>query len=216
MLDGADYTVATGYGRHRVKADEVIPEIRAHYLGAVETTGLENFTLLDIGGQDFKIIPVRGRVMEDFIMNDKCAAGTGRFLEKMASQLDMTLDQLGQYWEDPAEISAVCAVFAETEVISHMIEGIPVERIAAGVNWSLYHRLRPLLLRARERTIVLSGGGTSGIALSRILEMEGFEPIRLEHAIYNGSIGCLTLALKKKHVYRDGMLRELLPQASTT
>jgi predicted CoA-substrate-specific enzyme activase len=126
----------TGYGRNtvRVKGAEVIPEVKAHTLGAVMQTGLRDFILLDIGGQDTKVIKVTDGMIEDFAMNDKCAASSGRYIENMAAILNMSLDEISRHYENPVKLSATCAIFGESEIIQKIAEGVPPEALAAGVN----------------------------------------------------------------------------------
>lgn len=157
--------VATGYGRHLAKehfAQEVITEIKAHAIGA------RHFfphcrTIIDIGGQDSKIISLapNGRV-SNFQMNDKCAAGTGRFLEIMALSLGFQLDEFGPAaMESDTEvtINSMCTVFAESEVISIKNRGIPVQDIARGIHLSVVNRLIGMLERIGcDGEIVFSGG----------------------------------------------------------
>ena len=125
--------VATGYGKDLLKAHfPTITEIRAHFLGARYVTGLDHFILLEMGGQDTKVLYIReGRVF-DFLTNDRCAAGTGRYLENMARFLKMPLTEFAGYWQDPVDISQTCAIFGETELVGHLLEGVEPARIAAG------------------------------------------------------------------------------------
>ncbi len=187
---GDGMVVSTGYGRGRGEADLSIPEIRAHVIGARHLTGLDDFTLLDIGGQDFKVTRVVEGAIQDFAMNDKCAAGTGRFLEKMSAQLDMSIEDIGRHWKNPCRISAVCAVFAESEVAERVIGGKDMGSVAAGINWSMYRRIRPVIKRLYRPPLVLSGGLCTLPALSAILKAEGFDPCPLENGQYAGAAGC--------------------------
>lgn len=130
------YTVATGYGRVAVPyADKQITEITCHARGATYLHGLEDLTVIDIGGQDTKIIRVEGGVVADFMMNDKCSAGTGRFLEVMANTLSVTPEELDLLAEEGGgtSISSLCTVFAESEVISLIGRGEQKENIAFAV-----------------------------------------------------------------------------------
>lgn len=137
--------VATGYGRVSVPfADKAITEITCHAAGAFHLfpkTG----TIIDIGGQDSKVIKVgvEGKVM-DFNMNDKCAAGTGRFLEVMAAKLNCGLSELGALSAkagEAVEISSVCTVFAESEVVSMVARNVPRENIIAGLHRAIVNRV---------------------------------------------------------------------------
>jgi len=161
--------VATGYGRVSADfADRAITEITCHARGAHSlNAGIR--TVIDIGGQDSKIIRLDSNgCVTDFIMNDKCAAGTGRFLEVMARILGTEVadfDALAAN-ADPAPISSMCTVFAESEVVSLLARGVPREEIARGVLESIASRAVALLGRFP------SGGGiafTGGLSHSRVL-----------------------------------------------
>jgi len=157
--------VATGYGRHLARkhfAQEVITEIKAHALGARHYFA-DCRTIVDIGGQDSKVILLDkdGRVV-NFMMNDKCAAGTGRFLEIMAASLGYTLDEFGPAALESKEdvvINSMCTVFAESEVISMKNQGAPPYDIAGAVHLSVVNRLLAMLNRAGHgENIVFTGG----------------------------------------------------------
>lgn len=199
-LDAGAAVVATGYGRNTlaIAGATVIPELKAHALGAVWQTGLEDFTLLDLGGQDSKVIKVRRGKMVDFQTNDKCAASTGRYLENMAAVLGISLEELSRYSENPVELSATCAIFGESELIGRIVEGYPVAELAAGVNYTIFKRVRPMLaaLAARGDTVVFTGGVAIGAALPLIIERElGVRVVVPERPQLNGAIGCAVHAL---------------------
>ncbi|MGB4507931.1 MAG: 2-hydroxyglutaryl-CoA dehydratase [Syntrophomonadaceae bacterium] len=188
-----DQMVATGYGKMAVSITgaQQIPEIQAHALGAVFQSQRNSFTLIDIGGQDSKVILIRDGKVVDFLTNDRCAASSGRYLENMANVLDISLEELAGYDQDPAEINATCAIFGETELVARIVEGFSLPQLAAGVNYALYHRLAPLLKRMDSDLLVLSGGVALNQALTRILEREtGREVLTLPDPQYNGAIGC--------------------------
>lgn len=194
-LNGIDplRIVATGYGRNAagIYGAEVIPEIKAHTKGAVFQTGLKDFTLLDIGGQDMKAVLVRDGRIEDFTMNDKCAASCGRYLENMASVLGVDIEELGRHYKDPVELDSTCAVFGESELIGRMAEGTPLARLCAGVNMTILKRIIPMLNKHRSERIVLAGGGSQIYALrAMLIERFGSSVITLEYPQYNGAIGC--------------------------
>jgi predicted CoA-substrate-specific enzyme activase len=184
--------VTTGYGRNKVPTARKIPEIRAHTVGVLRSTELNTFTLLDIGGQDFKVIRIENKGIKDFHMNDKCAAGTGRFLEKMAEMLHMDVDVLGAHTGDSKILESTCSVFTETELISLMMEGASKDQLAGGVIYSIYERVRPYLKMYPSDIIVLTGGvGLSGglaKSISADLSIEVHVP---EKAQYMGAIGSL-------------------------
>ncbi len=192
-FESEEKLVATGYGKlaATVSGAEPVPEIQAHVLGACFSTGLSDFTLLDIGGQDTKVIQVRdGRVI-DFLTNDRCAAGSGRYLEHMAGILGMNIEELGTYDQEPVPLNSTCAIFGETEIIGHIVTGVPVSRLAAGVNYAVYRKLAPMLRKLSSKILVLSGGGAYNQALQRIIAREtGCQVIQVPEPQYNGAIGC--------------------------
>ena len=154
--------VATGYGRKLIAAaDRTITEITCQCWG-VRRQVPDVRTIVDIGGQDSKLVRLRddGSVA-DFAMNDRCAAGTGRFLEVVATRLDTTIDALGRLSADsrqPAQISSMCVVFAETEIIGLLASGTAAEDIVAGVQASIAKRLAGMAGRSVERPILFTGG----------------------------------------------------------
>lgn len=191
--------VATGYGRNTmdIVGAKVIAELKAHTLGAVWQTGLTDFTLLDLGGQDSKVIKVRKGKMVDFATNDKCAASTGRYLENMATVLDISLDELSSYWQDPVELSATCAIFGESELIGRIVEGHSTAELAAGVNYTIFKRIKPMLTSLVSDTLVFTGGVAKGLALRRLLEEElGVQVVVPGYPQLNGAIGCAVQAQK--------------------
>ena len=184
--------VTTGYGRE-VPGDFVtIPEIRAHVLGALKKLDRDTFTLLDIGGQDYKVIRVENRAIRDFHMNDKCAAGTGRFLEKMADMLSMEIEELGEYVGERKILEATCAVFTETEIIGLMMDGWSDEDLASGVIYSVYERIRPLLRSFPLDSIVFTGGVSRCAGLAETIgDNLGVEVVVPPDPQFMGSLGCL-------------------------
>ena len=136
--------VSTGYGRSSVPfANKSVTEITCHGKGADYFFGSERSTVIDIGGQDTKVILIEGGIVLDFIMNDKCSAGTGRFLEVMASALGMNPSSLCTLAEQGSgvTISSMCTVFAESEVISLISQGIPKKDIAYGIVDSITNKV---------------------------------------------------------------------------
>ncbi|MEK6576707.1 MAG: acyl-CoA dehydratase activase [Nitrospirota bacterium] len=185
--------VATGYGRNAagINGADVIPEIKAHTRGAVYQTGFRDFTLLDIGGQDVKVMLVRDGRIEDFTMNDKCAASCGRYLENMATVLGVDIEELGRHHTDPVELDSTCAVFGESELIGKMTEGALIERLCAGVNMTILKRIMPMLNKHRSEKVVLAGGGGRIYALQVMLEERlCTKVVTLKYPQYNGAIGC--------------------------
>ena len=160
-LGGRPPVGATGYGRKRVPADRALTEITCHARGAFSLTGRGGL-LIDMGGQDTKVIRLgsSGEVL-DFAMNDKCAAGTGRFLEVILARLQIPFSALAAHAARaprPVAISSTCTVFAETEVISLLADGVPVEGIIDGLHAALASRVAALARAPRGAEIWMSGG----------------------------------------------------------
>ncbi len=165
MRDACRALVATGYGRERVDGrTRSVTEISCHARGA-RALYPETRSVIDIGGQDSKAIALdeQGRVLR-FEMNDKCAAGTGRFLEVMARLLEIELDALGDNAaraSAPVAISSTCTVFAESEVISHLAQDQRVEDIVAGLCRAIASRVYGLASRARLTPPTIMTGGVA-------------------------------------------------------
>lgn len=189
----------TGYGRNtlNMRGARVISEIRAHVAGALFQTGLHDFTMLDMGGQDTKVAQVRDGRLTDFVMNDKCAASSGRYLENMAAILEVPLSELSSHWEEPVKLDATCGIFGESELIGQILRGYPLERLCAGVNQTLVKRVLPMLRRFPAERLVLTGGVALNKALVTLLEREtGLQIIVPPHPQHNGAIGCATILYK--------------------
>ncbi len=185
--------VATGYGKITIELEGAvqIPEIQAHSIGAVYQSKLADFTLLDIGGQDTKVIKIRQSRPVDFMTNDRCAANSGRYMENMAAVLGISLEELASYSEDPVELSSTCAIFGETEIIARIVEGYSLERLAAGVNYALYKRFSTMLNKLYSDIIIMSGGGSLNQALKDIIAREtGCQVMELAEPLFNGALGC--------------------------
>ena len=155
-------TVATGYGRKLIgAADRAVTEITCQRWG-VQHQIPKARTIVDIGGQDSKLIRLdEDGAVVDFAMNDRCAAGTGRFLEVVAVRLDTKIQELGQWVaksQNPAQISSMCVVFAETEIIGLLASGVMPEDIIAGVQASIARRVANMGGRSVEGPIVFTGG----------------------------------------------------------
>jgi predicted CoA-substrate-specific enzyme activase len=191
-IGAIDEAVSTGYGRNNidVKLFKPITEIKAHVYGAMYSTGLKDFILLDVGGQDVKVIKVEKGMVTDLELNEKCAASCGRYLENMANVLELPLLEMFEFSDDPVELNATCAVFSESELIGKIAEGLPFQKLCAGVNFSLYKRLRPLLSKFKGDTLLLSGGASKNKALVGYLKQDYRKVIVIEDAQYNGAIGC--------------------------
>ena len=201
--DEVALTVATGYGRKRwAGAGGEISELSAHALGC-HFLMPEARTVIDIGGQDAKVISLdeSGR-MSGFVMNDKCAAGTGRFLDVMAGILKVEVDALGglaAQSDTPAEISSTCTVFAESEVISQLANGAPVPDVVAGICNSVAARVSALARRQGVREAVYMSGGVAknnGVRLA--LERELGVPVATSpDAQLAGALGAALNAWRK-------------------
>jgi len=172
------HVVATGYGRHLARehfADGVITEIKAHGMG-IHTMLPEATTVVDIGGQDSKVIALnaKGQVV-NFQMNDKCAAGTGRFLEIMAASLTYTLGNFGTAAlasDQEVQINSMCTVFAESEVISMKNRGVPRQHIARAVHSSVADRIISMLGRiGYGESIAFSGGVANNHCIVQMVRM---------------------------------------------
>jgi len=196
-IDAGARIMACGYGRQSaaLAAGQAISEIQAHAAGVVAQTGEKDFLLVDLGGQDSKIIRVIDEKVADFATNDKCAAGSGRYLENMAQVLGISVDELAEHSENPVALSATCAVFGESELIGKIIEGVPTASLAAGINMSVVKRILPLLARYLPAPkIYFAGGVAANTAVFRLLsEMLGQELQPLAFPRHNGAIGCCYL-----------------------
>jgi (R)-2-hydroxyacyl-CoA dehydratese activating ATPase len=183
--------VATGYGKDLLKTHfPTITEIRAHFLGARFITGLDHFILLEMGGQDTKVLYIRGGRVFDFLTNDRCAAGTGRYLENMARFLKMPLTQFAGCWQDPVDISQTCAIFGETELVGHLLEGVEPARIAAGVNASVARRALAMVRRYRCPTLVFAGGVAKNRGVVKLLKDQGIFQVKVPPSPqFNGALG---------------------------
>jgi len=193
--------VVTGYGKSLLKSHfPSITEIRAHFLGALNQTRLEHFILLEMGGQDTKVIYIQDGRVFDFLTNDRCAAGTGRYLENMARFLKMPLREFAALWEEPVDISHTCAIFGESELIGHLLEGVSPARIAAGVNLSVARRALMMVRRYPCRTLIFVGGVARNRAVVRLLrEYRDFQVVVPAQPQFNGALGCCLEALSQLH-----------------
>ena len=192
--------VATGYGRKSLAmADKSITEIMCHATGARYLNPLIR-SIIDIGGQDSKAILLddHGKVA-NFAMNDKCAAGTGRFLEVMARALEVNLDEFGRMSlkaDLPARISSLCTVFAESEIISLIAKGEKRENIIAGIHESICVRVLAMANRIGIKSpVMMTGGVAKNIGVVRAFEKAIGSPIEVsDYAQVNGAIGAALLA----------------------
>jgi (R)-2-hydroxyacyl-CoA dehydratese activating ATPase len=197
------YVVGTGYGRYKVTfGDTQVTEISCHARGG-QYLFPRTRTVLDIGGQDTKAIKIgpEGQVL-DFCMNDKCAAGTGRFLGAAAMALDIPLGELGPLAlmaKNPVKITTTCTVFAETEIINWLARGKKAEDVLMGVHQAIATRSISLLRRVGvEDELTFTGGVTRNTAMVRILEEMLETDLNVsEEAHYMGAIGASLVALEK-------------------
>lgn len=194
--------VATGYGRKMVRhADRAVTEISCHAQGVFRALG-HGGTLVDIGGQDSKVIAISPQGKEiDFVMNDKCAAGTGRFLENTAARLRVPLERMGAEAlsaNDEVQISSTCTVFAESEIISLVAEGVAVPSTLRGLHRSLIKRIVAMIRTVGLASpLMLSGGVVQNPAIRYVLEEETDEQVILPlHPQLMGAYGAALLAMK--------------------
>ena len=193
------YIVATGYGRINVPfADKQFTEITCHAKGIINLFPKAR-TIIDIGGQDVKAIRIdaTGKTV-DFVMNDKCAAGSGRFIEVIADTLGVSLDEVGDLSlqsKNPAKISNICTIWAQQEVAASLAQGILISDLLAGVHHSLADRIGRMVNRLRvEEAIILTGGGAKNKGLLRALSQQlGHEILVPEEPLITGAFGAALL-----------------------
>lgn len=194
--------VATGYGRNVVSfADTTITEITCHARGVRQLVP-EAMTVIDIGGQDSKLVrlnPSGG--VRDFAMNDRCAAGTGCFLEVVASRLGLTLEELGEVAarsRKPAAISSMCVVFAETEIIGLLAAGTSPEDIVAGVQAAIASRVSSMAGRTVEPPVVFTGGVAMVPEMDAALQSALGQPVAIApEPQMTGALGAAILACRQ-------------------
>lgn len=199
------YTVATGYGRHQIPyRDAQVTDLTAHARGASYYFP-DTRTVLDVGGQTMKVsrLDAAGKVLS-FRLNDKCAAGTGTFLEKTARYMGYGVEEIGPLAaisKEPASISGVCAVFAESEVINQLSNGSPPSDIMYGAIRSLVERTLQLLKRVRgEPEYTLVGGITRFESFAEVVRESLGDQVRLppaEMAQFCGALGAARLGLRR-------------------
>jgi len=193
------YIVSTGYGRINVPfADKQFTEITCHAKG-IRNLFPKAKTIIDIGGQDIKAIRIdaAGKII-DFVMNDKCAAGSGRFIEVIADALGVPLDKVGDLSlqsKNPAKISNICTIWAQQEVAASLAQGVPVSDLLAGVHHSLADRICRLVNRLKvEEEIVVTGGGAKNKGLLKALSDQLGNEIRVpEDPLITGALGAALL-----------------------
>ena len=199
QLDEISYVVATGYGRLNVPfADRQITELTCHARG-VSSLFTNVRTAIDIGGQDAKCMKINNGKMVDFVMNDKCAAGTGRFLEIIATTLGVKVEQLGDISLKPTkklQISSFCTIFAQQEVVTRLSDGENLEDIIAGLHDALASRVAGLVRRLKiEPDVVLTGGVAKNAGIVKAMkENLGCELLIPEDPLLTGALGAAILA----------------------
>ena len=195
--------IATGYGRNALRfADTTITEITCHARGVHQLLPATR-TIIEIGGQDSKVISLEdgGRV-RDFAMNDRCAAGTGRFLEMIATRLDMnweTLSALASQSTHPAIISNMCVVFAETEIIGLLASGQPLPDVVAGVQNAIATRVAAMAGRHVSPPVSFTGGVALQPGMARALEQVLNCPVSVvPQPQFTGALGAAVLASERR------------------
>ena len=197
-FDAITFLVATGYGRINVPfADKQVTEISCHAKGVAHFFP-ECKTIIDIGGQDCKGIKIEMGRPVDFVMNEKCAAGTGRFLEVIADALGIAIEDLSELAlksTQPAQISNICTVFAEQEVVSRLAEGVPLTDLVAGILESLASRISRMVNRLKvENEVVVTGGGAKNSALVEALSQKlGYATFVPDDPLLTGAVGAALL-----------------------
>jgi len=201
--DSIAYIVSTGYGREIIPfANAQVTEITCHARGA-HFLHPQTRSVIDVGGQDSKTIRVneQGKVIK-FAMNDKCAAGCGRFLEVMARALEVELEEMGKLSlssQQFVSISSMCTVFAESEVVSLIARGYPVEDIINGLHWSIADRIIGLLERVGvAEEVMMSGGVAKNIGVVKAIEKKlGVKLYITDEPQVVGALGAALIALDR-------------------
>ncbi|MCI8424037.1 MAG: 2-hydroxyglutaryl-CoA dehydratase [Lawsonibacter sp.] len=198
-----DYVLATGYGRNSMLelADHQMSELSCHARGAAFLFP-EVHTVVDIGGQDVKVLQIENGVMTNFVMNDKCAAGTGRFLDVMARVLEVKVEELGELGAQSTKyvgISSTCTVFAESEVISQLAMDTDKRDIINGIHHSVASRVAGLAHRVGVKDmVVMTGGVAQNTGVVQALEKELGHTIHTSPLTqYNGALGAALFAYQK-------------------
>lgn len=189
QLDNIHYTVGTGYGRVNVPfANKTITEIACHARGANFMYGNTVRTLIDMGGQDCKAIQCdeKGKVV-NFLMNDKCAAGTGRGMEVFADLLSLSIEDVGELSfdidEEPEPVSSTCVIFAKSEATGLLRQGWPKNKVLAAYTSAMAHRVVALLERIDiQKDFVITGGIAKNIGVVKRLQKEiGIETLKTDY-----------------------------------
>ncbi len=197
------FVVGTGYGRYKISfGDTQITEISCHARGA-SLVFPNTRTVIDIGGQDAKGIAIGpDGTVKDFVMNDKCAAGTGRFLANAAEVLDLSLDDIGEISlksQNPVRVSTVCAVFVESDVMAYLAQGRKVDDILAGLHSAIASRTVSLVRRVGiEEEVTFTGGVSRNVGMVRALEEKlGMKVNVSPDSHFMGALGAALFALDR-------------------
>ena len=201
-----DYIMATGYSRKILEAaNDDISEITAHAYG-VRITAPEGYKpgmIVDIGGQDSKIIYLdSGYNVKNFTMNDKCAAGTGKFLEVIAQILETTIDEIGSLSmesTEPCDVNSTCVVFAQSEVISLVARKFDRKDILAGIHISMAKRIIKMMKKSEKGgDILMTGGGALNLGIKKAFEEELMRDVyTARFPQFNGAIGAALIASER-------------------
>ena len=198
-----EFVVATGYGRFNVPfADREMTELTCHARGIFsQFPGVR--TIIDIGGQDAKGLKLKDGKLVDFVMNDKCAAGTGRFLEVIADTFGISVHDLGEMSlraRASVSISSTCTVFAQQEVVSRLSQGVPVEDILAGLNDAIADRTAGMVRRLKvEPDVVFTGGVAMNPGVVKALGKKlGCDVLVPGQPLLSGALGAALLG--REHV----------------
>lgn len=208
------YFIGTGYGRVSIEyANKTVTEITCHAKGANYLFNNLDGTLIDIGGQDTKIISIRNGKVDNFIMNDKCSAGTGRFIELMANSLGCSiptlLDEASKCNSTDVVISSMCTVFAETEVISLKASGKQKDEIAYAIVNSVANKVASLCGKFKDNTYFLTGGLCVFDYLIKTLEKTlGGKVITNSKGQYAGAIGAAIIGFEKNSSDKNNIKSE--------
>ncbi len=203
-MDDMKNVLATGYGRNSIETvHNQMSELSCHAKGAYYLFPNVK-SVIDIGGQDAKVLRVGANGMiQNFVMNDKCAAGTGRFLDVMANVLEIDINEMGEYHmlsKDRASISSTCTVFAESEVISQLAKKTKKEDIIAGIHFSVAKRVSGLSNRVGlEDDVVMTGGVAKNKGIVHALEEATGKKLHVNTELcqYNGALGAALFAYDK-------------------
>lgn len=201
-IEDITFVMATGYGRINVPfADKQITELSCHARGVASFFPKVRLAI-DIGGQDAKALKVKDGKLLDFVMSDKCAAGTGRFLEVMADSLGLKLEELGSLSLKSTRrvsVASVCTVFARQEVINHLSDGVPLEDVVAGVHDAIASRVARMARRFKvEPDVVFTGGVAMNAGVVKALQDNLQCPVLVpEEPLLSGALGAALLGKER-------------------